>query len=122
MMQTDGRAVRGFLADADTGSGLGGLTVELWSVNGHGPELIAESQSDDSGYFGCAVPHDRFAARDFVDIELRVFDGGRQVLTDVWPLAAEGRNDPIELSVPREPHTIDALSTVLPVEPADEPA
>ena len=108
MMQSDGRPVRGFLADADTGTGLGGLTVELWSAHGSGSELIAEGQSDDTGFFGFAVGGEQFADRDFLDIELRVLDAGRQIATDVRPLSATGYIDPIELSVPRAPQSFDA--------------
>ena len=111
MMYPDARAVRGFLADADTGSGLGGLTIELWSANGHGPELIAEGRSDESGFFRCAVPQERFANRDFVDIELRVLDAGRPILSDVQALPASGRAETIELSVPRSPAGASSLSS-----------
>ncbi len=115
-MYPDARAVRGFVADADTGSGLGGLTIELWSASGHGPELIAEGQSDDTGFFRCAVPPERFGDDDFVDIELRVLDAGRQILSDVHPLPAAGRAETIELSVPRSLTHASSLPSDLPTE------
>jgi hypothetical protein len=81
MSPSDGLAVRGFLADRHTGAGLGGLRVELWSANGHGPNLIAFSHSDDAGLFRFRLPVDRLAARQGrpIDVELRVLNRGRLV-------------------------------------------
>ena len=102
MSPPDALAVRGFLADADTGAGLGGLRVELWSADGRGPSLLAESESDGTGFFRCSLPRERVADRArFVDIELRVLDGERQVVTDVLAVPTHGRAGTIELSVPR---------------------
>ena len=102
MSPPDALAVRGFLADAETGAGLGGLRVELWSANGQGPSLVAASESDQTGFFRCSLPRDRVADRGrFVDIELRVLEGERQIITDVRALPVHGRPETIELSVPR---------------------
>ena len=100
MSPPDALAVRGFLADAETGAGLGGLRVELWSADS--PSLVAASESDQTGFFRCSLPRDQIADRGrFVDIELRVLEGERQIITDVRALPTHGRPETIELSVPR---------------------
>jgi hypothetical protein len=117
MSPPDALAVRGFLADADTGAGLGGLRVELWSANS--PNLVAASESDQTGFFRCSLPRDRVADRGrFVDIELRVLEGERQIISDVRALPTHGRPETIELSVPRSlTPTNEAVVEDAPVEP-----
>lgn len=56
MNPPDGRMLRGFLADGDTGAGLAGLRVELWGPNGNGPALIAATRSDEAGVFRVRLP------------------------------------------------------------------
>ncbi len=104
MSLPDGITVRGFLADGDTGAGLGGLRVELWSTNGGGPSLAAVSQSDDVGRFRFRLAPERLIdARHggSVDVELRVLDGGKQILSEVRALSVDGGSENIELSVPQ---------------------
>ena len=106
MISPDALAVRGFLADADTGAGLGGLRVELWSMDGS--TLVAESESDETGFFRCALARDHTDDRsDFVDVELRVLEGARAIVSDVRALPAHGRPETLELSVPRSLTTSD---------------
>ena len=106
MSSPDALAVRGFLADADTGAGLGGLRVELWSLDGR--TLVAESDSDTTGFFRCDLARDHIDERtEFVDVELRVLEGARAIVSDVRALPAHGRPETIELSVPRPLTTAD---------------
>src|SRR5687768_14300059 len=104
MSPPDGLTVRGFLADAQTGAGLGGLRVELWSANGHGPSLMAASQSDDAGVFRFLLPAERLAGRHrSIDVEWRVLDRGTLLLSEVRELPAGGRHESIDLTVPPFP-------------------
>src|SRR5262245_30497233 len=108
MSPSDNLTVRGFVADRDTGAGLAGLRVELWGANGHGPSLIAASQSDAAGGFRFRLPG-RLAARrdDPHEVEWRVVDRGRVVLRETRELPA-GRSDQVELTVPSESPFEDA--------------
>src|SRR5262245_39718243 len=106
MSLPDGITVHGFLADGDTGAGLGGLRVELWSANGGGPTLVGVSQSDDTGRFRVRLAPERLRDRRHrvsVNVELLVVDGGKQMLHEVRALSMDGRAERIELSVPQFP-------------------
>ena len=95
----DSRTVRGFLADGETGAGLGGLRVELWTANGRNPDLLAAARSDESGAFRVRVPpgpHDRSQAP---DIEWRVVDRGHLLLSDARQLPPVDDDESIDLVV-----------------------
>src|SRR5215217_2415801 len=92
--------VRGFLADAQTGAGLGGLTVELWAANGHG--RVAAGQSNDAGLFRFRLRPEKLASHEGtrpLDVELRVLDGTRLVLSELRELPLDDPPD-IALIVP----------------------
>src|SRR5205809_714585 len=94
--------VRGFLADAHTGAGISGLNVELWAANGHGPTRMAGSRSDAAGLFRFRVPRERLASHTAeypLDVELRVLDGSRLVLSELRELPLDDPPD-IALIVP----------------------
>ena len=104
MSPPDGLTVRGFLADDDTGAGLGGLRVELWSTNGAGPRLVAAGQSDDAGLFRLRLAPQRLADKRHprsLDVELRVLDAGRQLVSEVRTLPLDGHPATLELRVPQ---------------------
>jgi hypothetical protein len=105
MSPPDGLTVRGFLADGHTGAGLGGLRVELWSSNGHGPHLIAASQSDDAGVVRFRLPAERLAGRQNrrIDVEWRVLDRGTLLLSEIRELPTSGRHETVDLTVPPFP-------------------
>src|SRR5262245_28019606 len=96
--------VRGFLADAHTGAGLGDLKVELWAANGGGPSRMAVSRSDDTGLFRLRVGADKLASHPTrsLDVELRVLDGARLVLSELRELPLD---DPPDLSLIVPPST-----------------
>src|SRR5688500_5729358 len=105
MRLSDDLTVRGFLADADTGAGLGGLRVELWSGNGSGPTLVGTGRSDDDGAFRLSLSPGRvtevYHGGDSVDVEWRVLDGDELVLSEPRALSVEDSpQESIELSVP----------------------
>src|SRR5262245_18351152 len=95
-----GGPLRGFLADGDSGAGLGGLRVELWSANGRGPALIAAARSDEAGVFRMRLPEPTAGGYTPADVESRVLDRGTLLLSEFRPLPAVGRDEPIDLTVP----------------------
>src|SRR5262250_2406270 len=106
MSPPDGMTIRGVLADGDTGAGLGGLRVELWSANGDGPSLVAVSQSDDAGLFRFHLAPERLTERrpeKSVDVELRVLDDGTHIFSEARALPVDGAVETIELRVPSCP-------------------
>src|SRR6185295_10273790 len=79
------------------------VRVELWSANGHGPSLIAASQSDDAGAFRFRLSGRLAARRERPhEVEWRVVDRGRVVLREMRDLVP-GRRETIELTVPAAP-------------------
>src|SRR5438445_8566527 len=103
MSPADGTTVRGFLADGDTGAGLGGLRVELWSANGAGPSLVAASRSDEAGLFRLRLTSRRLHGKlddGALHVEVRVLDGRRLVLSEVREVSLGHRVPTLELSVP----------------------
>lgn len=111
MSHPDGLTLRGFLADGDTGAGLGGLRVEMWAANGHGPTLMAAARSDDAGVFRVQLPPARLGRLQHgpIDVEWRVLDGGTLRLREVRELRPGARREAIELTVP-PPAAEDALA------------
>src|SRR5258708_19781326 len=102
MSPPNGLTVHGFLADGH-GAGVGGLQVELWSANGHGPSLVAASQSDDAGLFRFRLAPERLTDKRHgrsVEVEFRVLDGRKLILSEVRELSVDGRPETIELSIP----------------------
>jgi hypothetical protein len=95
-------SLRGFLADGDTGVGLGGLRVEVGQPNGgwHGP--LAVGRSDQTGHFGLRVRRQAFvpSAAGEAEVELRVFDGGELLLSEVRQLSLRAGAPVVEVIVP----------------------
>ncbi|MFA5908776.1 MAG: neuraminidase-like domain-containing protein [Vicinamibacterales bacterium] len=105
------QTVRGFVADSDTGTGRGGLRVELWRANGH-HELVATTESDAAGAFHVpfilgAGPGDD-APR---DIEVRVRDGDELLLSEMRELAGVPF-ERLELYLPTSTGPDDALPAI----------
>ena len=102
MSPADGLTVRGLLVDGHTGAGLGGLRVELWRANGHGPSLMAASQSDPAGVVRFRLPPARLAGRvpQPIDVEWRVLDRGTLLLSEIRELPLSARREVVQLEIP----------------------
>jgi hypothetical protein len=103
----DSIAVFGFVADGATGAGLGGLRIEMWPAIGAGVVPLASARSEESGSFRLNVAAERLPEHShsgFLEVELRVFDRGRLVASELRELAFGdgGRPLSIDLTVPAE--------------------
>ncbi len=103
MKAPDVLSVRGFVADGDTGAGLGGLRVELGRANDDWGGPIAVGRSDPAGRFGLDLSAATLAGAlpgDAAEVELRVFDRGRLLLSEIRPLPLQRGGQVLELQVP----------------------
>ncbi|HEX8109972.1 MAG TPA: hypothetical protein VF516_19710, partial [Kofleriaceae bacterium] len=107
--------MRGSVEQGDTGAGLAGLRVELWRSTDRGAERVAVTRSDDAGLFSLDLPAgldgdgDGYGTGPF-EVELRVLEGGRLLLSEPREVVLAGDLEPIELCVPRNPEDAGALA------------
>src|SRR5687767_13760914 len=101
MSPPDTVTVRGFLADADTGAGVSGLQVELWSANGAETSLVAAGPSDGDGKFSLLLQPEslRSTPSPGEGVEVRVLDHGTLIASELRRLPTPGSAEAIEISV-----------------------
>jgi hypothetical protein len=95
-------SLRGFLADGDTGVGLGGLRVELGQPNGGWRGPLAVGLSDRAGHFGLRLRRETFAPSEGgeAEVELRIFERGELLLSEVRRVPLRSASPVVEVIVP----------------------
>ena len=113
MNPVDEQTVRGFVAESDTGTGRGGLRVELWRADGN-RELVAATDNDAAGAFHVALPP-RIAPGPgdhpyHAEFEVRVYDADELLLSEMRELAGD-QFDRLDLYLPPSAGPDDAPAT-----------
>ncbi len=96
-------SVEGFVADAETGTALAELRVEIWPTGREASEPWAVASSDEHGGFTFALPVEHSPDLDddaLVEVELRVIDRGRVQVRQVRALRPFERSEVVVIEVP----------------------
>ncbi|MDP2319664.1 MAG: neuraminidase-like domain-containing protein, partial [Acidobacteriota bacterium] len=109
MTPFDAQTVRGFIAESDTGTGRGGLRVELWRADGRG-DLVAAAENDAAGAFHVELPvraTDGGAGLSHSEFEVRVYDADELLLSEVRELGGDPHNR-LDILLPPQDGPADA--------------